>query len=507
MGLKLDTLFNNFFTGGITLASPDQMRRIKILNLFELVLFLLALFLGLFYLNIGVLPLFYVSVLASLLSLGVLIALRITRNAVLTGNLAVALLWALMLIIRWSSGGMSGEGLILLSWVWNGVLILLAIFVCGYMWGTMWACLVFIESGLAVILFRSEHEFVDLIPSEVSHLYSLGLYLTGLLGILLFAFLFEREREIALTQEEEKARMLTDSRSYMENILERLPVPTFVLDNNHRVVEWNRACHEFTGISPQDIVGRPVWEGLTLEDGGSMADKLLDNPDLLYEKYSDSTVSLSDSGSFSVETMLPKLRGGIKANIKASPILDQDGNVMGAIQIIQDIADSSESPRKGPGLMGSEGIDDSAFPVFKIDSKGKVSGWNNACESGFGYTVTQMMGKSPLTLVAKPYRRNFRDTVLQVLKGGSFKGKEWKYINSKGKPVYVLAKTYPIHDSSEKVKECVVINTDITELRIRIKEVGRRAAESEEKLKKVTESYNLLTKNIASFIRKKKDDE
>jgi len=60
---------------------------------------------------------------------------------------------------------------------------------------------------------------------------------------------------------------------------------------------------------------------------------------------------------------------------------------------------------------------------------------------------------------------------------------------------------------SGEVEECVVINTDITALKVRLKNAGRRAMESEEKLKKLTESYNLLTKNIASIIRKKKKED
>jgi PAS domain S-box-containing protein len=310
--------------------------------MFELVFVIVAPLLGLFYLSIGALLLFYISVIAGLTGLGVMLVLRLTKNLTLSSNLAVFILWVVLIIIRWNSGGLSPEGLIPLSWVWNAVLILLAIFLTGYMWGTIWACLVFMESGLSVTLFRTGHHFVNLIPPEISPVYSLGFYLTGLLAILLFAFLFERERDDASVREQEKTKMLLDSRRYLENILERLPVPTFVLDNRHRVVEWNRACHELTGIAPREILGKPVWEGFSLDEEGSMADKLLDNPDVLYEKYSESIISMTDSGSFSVEALLPKLKDGVRASIRAAPILDEDGRVKGAIQIIQDIQEGGE---------------------------------------------------------------------------------------------------------------------------------------------------------------------
>jgi len=502
MSLKLSSLINNFLTSGVTLADPQHVGRIKILNVFELVFVLVAPLLGLFYFYIGVFSLFYISVIAGLSGMGVILVLRMTRNLVLTGNLAVAIVWSLLLIIRWSSGGISSESMILLSWVWNGVLILLAIFVCGYLWGTAWACVVFIESGLAVTLFRNDHSFPNLIPLEISPVYSLGLYLTGLLAILLFAFLYEKERADSHIRENAKTQMLLDTRNYMESILERLPVPTFILDTNHRVIQWNRACHELTGIGPQDILGKRVWEGLFLDEEGSMADKLLENPDVLYEKYEESVVSMTESGSFTVDTVLPKLKGGLRSHVRAAPILDQDGRVRGAIQTIQDVGDGSGG---GPGFTG-DSIDDSVFPIFKIDSKGKISGWNTACEESYGYSLSQMLGKSPLSVVSKPYRRNFRDTIVQVLKGASFRAKEWKYQTSEGKSIYVLAKAYPVPAASGESQDCVVINTDITDIKLKLKKIGHHAVEREEKLRKVTEDYNLLTKNVASFLRKKKVD-
>ncbi len=506
MGLKTSALFNNFLTSGLKLADTETLRKTKVLNMFELVFVIVAPLLGLFYFQIGAFLLFYICVIAGLTGLGVMLVLRLTKNLTLSSNFAIFFLWALFVIIRWNSGGMSPEGLILLSWVWNGVLVLLAIFLTGYMWGTVWACLVFLESGLSVTLFRTGHHFVNLIPPEISPVYSLGFYLTGLLAILLFAFLFEKERADASIREQEKSRMLVDSRRYMENILERLPVPTFVLDNSHRVVEWNRACHELTGIAPQDILGKPVWEGFSLDEEGSMADKLLDNPDVLYEKYSESIISMTDSGSFSVEAMLPKLKGGVRASIKAAPILDEDGNVKGAIQIIENFHEGDAEPKAGSDHV-SPSIDNSWYPAFRVDAKGRIAAWNKACERSFGYPESKVLGKSALSLVSKEYRPNFRDTILRVLKGESFKGLEWKYGTGKGKPVYMVVRARPAPAPSGEIEECVIINTDITALKLRLKNAGRRAIESEEKLKKLTESYNLLTKNIASIIRKKKKED
>jgi len=66
-----------------------------------------------------------------------------------------------------------------------------------------------------------------------------------------------------------------------------------------------------------------------------------------------------------------------------------------------------------------------------------------------------------------------------------------------------LAKAYPLQSSDKKRRECVFVNTNITDLKVRQRKVERYATENKEKMKKLTEEYDLVKKNIASFIRKK----
>jgi PAS domain S-box-containing protein len=493
---------NNFLTSGIKAASPEAVRRVKVLNIFELVFAIGAPLLGLFYFRIGASLLFHTCLIAGALAIMAILLLRVTKSPSFVGNFSVLILWAFLVIIRWHTGSISANGLILLSWVWNGALILLAIYVTGYMWGTIWACLVFVESGFAVFLFRQGHQFTNLIPAELSPLYSLGSYLTGLLAILLFAFLFEKERADAQAREEEKSKVLRYSKRYTEDILERSPVPTFVLDNSHRVVQWNRACQELTGIVPQEILGKRVWEGFFCDKEGSLADKLLDAPEVLPQEFSDSIVSRSESGSFAVETFLPNLKDGLRAIINTAPILGEDGEVKGAIQTIQDIGKGDGNPEKGSFVFDG-GIEDAAYPVFKVDTLGKISGWNKGCEQNYSYPASEMLGKSPMVLVSKDYRHNFKDTIVRVFKGESVKGKEWAYNTSEGKSCHVLAEIYPIRGLSGQVSECIVLNSDMTDLRLKMKKLERHAVENRDKLTKLSREYNLLKSNIASFIRKK----
>gem|GEM_PF-5604210 len=46
----------------------------------------------------------------------------------------------------------------------------------------------------------------------------------------------------------------------MVAIVNFLPDATFVIDKNHRVVAWNQAMEELTGIDAQDILGKGEYE-------------------------------------------------------------------------------------------------------------------------------------------------------------------------------------------------------------------------------------------------------
>ena len=41
----------------------------------------------------------------------------------------------------------------------------------------------------------------------------------------------------------------------IESILEGSPIPTFVIDRNHKIILWNKACAELTGYHARNMIG------------------------------------------------------------------------------------------------------------------------------------------------------------------------------------------------------------------------------------------------------------
>jgi hypothetical protein len=84
--MNLDALFDDLLTSGVTLADPQRLRKLRVLNTVHLVVMMAAPFLGLFYFYTGAVILFYVAVMTGLLMATSLLLLRKTKNIILMGN-------------------------------------------------------------------------------------------------------------------------------------------------------------------------------------------------------------------------------------------------------------------------------------------------------------------------------------------------------------------------------------------------------------------------------------
>ncbi len=500
--MDLDAIFNNLLSSGIETTVPGATKKVKILNTFHLVFIMIAPLLGLFYFYIGAIFLFYVFIMAGILMISSFVLLRRTLNITVAGNCAIFILWATFFIMTWTTGPLTSQGVIKPPLMMNGGLILLSMFFLGYLWGAAWTILVFVETGVIVYLFLIGYPFPNLIPAEISEIYTLGTYLIALLTLFVFAFLYEKGKMEESTPGREKQQTLEESTGYL-GVLEGFPIPTFILNRNHRVTQWNNACRQLTGVRPGEILGRRVWEGFQIYEGGSIADIILEDPSFLAENYKDSIKSISGKGWFELEIFFPKFNGGRQAIVNAAQIIDSNGNLSGAIQTIQEVGGpvlSKESAENISPVLPDESFGD---PVFKTDLQGMICFWNRACEEQYGYSSSQMMGQSPDPLISNEHKTDFKKTIMDVLNGANFTHKEWKYHAKEGKEIYVLAKAYPLQSSDKKRRECVFVNTNITDLKVRQRKVERYAAENKEKMKKLAEEYDLVKENIASFIRKK----
>lgn len=146
--------------------------------------------------------------------------------------------------------------------------------------------------------------------------------------------------------ERKKAELaLRTANRQLQDIIEFLPDATFVTDRENRLIAWNRAMEEMTGIPKEDLLGQDNVEFASTFYGTRrpLLIDLLDRSDSEIEANYDQFKR--EGRTLYAEGFVPNLRNGKGAYlwIKASPLLDEQGNRAGAIESIRDITERKQS--------------------------------------------------------------------------------------------------------------------------------------------------------------------
>jgi diguanylate cyclase (GGDEF)-like protein/PAS domain S-box-containing protein len=156
----------------------------------------------------------------------------------------------------------------------------------------------------------------------------------------------ELEERIRLLEKEIKESKRGNELSHkgdklLSQILQGTFIPTFVIDSRRIVSHWNRAMERLTGLSAAEMIGtRNHWRFFYPSERPLMADLIVEgaSEDIISRFYDGNCrKSLTVKGAYEVEDYFPRL--GRWLFFTASPLLDDNGLVIGAIETLQDITE------------------------------------------------------------------------------------------------------------------------------------------------------------------------
>jgi PAS domain S-box-containing protein len=138
----------------------------------------------------------------------------------------------------------------------------------------------------------------------------------------------------------ERTAELEGAHDTLAKIIDSSPVPAFVIDANHVVTHWNRACEQIIGVPADDILGtRNQWRAFYPAQRPIMADLVITGEMSLIQKlYSNKyRKSLLIEGAFEAEDYFPAFDRWLF--FTAAPLRDKHGQIIGAIETLQDITE------------------------------------------------------------------------------------------------------------------------------------------------------------------------
>lgn len=287
-----------------------------------------------------------------------------------------------------------------------------------------------------------------------------------------------------------------ESEQKLQGIVQGSPIPQFVIDKDHRVISWNRALEEHSGVKADEVLGTThAWKAFYDTERPVLSNLLVNNNvDKIRELYAGKySMSKYVDGAYEVTDFFPHMREhGTWLYFTAAVLRDFAGTIAGAVETLEDITERknaeeelkasceeiaaseeellhqvdelkksraalNESEEKYRSIL--ENIQD---VYYRSDSGGSLIMVSPSAAQLFGYKPSELIGKNIAQSIY--YRPEDRSEFLADLaESGSVTNYEVTLKRRDGTPVTVSTSSHIYRDPSGKPCGVEGIFRDITD--------------------------------------------
>ena len=235
--------------------------------------------------------------------------------------------------------------------------------------------------------------------AEITHALNTSFGVIFMLLVCVSAYIVWQGLRIETTRSQ-AVDALRRSERRLNDIIEFLPDATLVIDREDRVIAWNRAIEEMTGVSKEDILGKREYDyalpfyGVRRPIVGNLV--LHPNEDIRGEYLSLNEVHTRLQG----EAFAPALGSeGRYVLATASPLYDPDGSVAGVIESIRDVTERrmAENALRQERDFNAALIQGSPAFIVMTNEDGTTHLMNNTMLKELGYSLNEVSGHDYLS--------------------------------------------------------------------------------------------------------------
>lgn len=270
------------------------------------------------------------------------------------------------------------------------------------------------------------------------------------------------DRKLAEEELQKMARQLSD-------VIDFLPDATFVVDNQKKVIVWNKAMEKLTGIKAENMIGKGNYEyGIPFygERRPVLVDLIWEDNQDIVKKYA---YVKRNGETLSAESFCGTIYEGRGAHYyaKASPLYDQKGNIVGAIELIHNITEYKKAQQ---AMLESEEkyrkiFENTIEGIFQTTPEGKYLQVNPAFARILGYESPEKLKTSIYDIGKQIYPEpSLRQEVKRLLsEHGMIKDYEVEHVRKDNKVIWVVINANVIRDEKGNILSYQGTIMDVTE--------------------------------------------
>ncbi|MBK5274827.1 MAG: PAS domain S-box protein [Desulfuromonadales bacterium] len=283
-------------------------------------------------------------------------------------------------------------------------------------------------------------------------------------------------------------------RSFAEELINKAAVPIFVLDAAHRILVWNSAMQDLTGLTADEMIGsNRQWQPFYPGPRPVLADIILSGDEAQpAQLYGSIRLSQHVPGGLQSEGWYENINGRrCYLYFDAAPVYDGKDRKVAAIETLLDMTERKLAEEEQRIL--SWAVENNPNAIVITDPDGTIEYVNHKFCTLTGYSAAEAVGQNPRILKSgETPPDQYAELWRTITRGNSWHG-EFHNKKKSGELYWESASISPIMDDQGKIIRFLAVNEDITHRKIYEAELLNNTEELLLKHSELNAMFSLVT--------------
>jgi PAS domain S-box-containing protein len=257
------------------------------------------------------------------------------------------------------------------------------------------------------------------------------------------------EREIAISMTTQQALRVSQSR--LSNVIDSAMDAILTIDEAHCIVLFNRAAEKMFACNAREVFGQPLNRFIPERFRAAHVQHM--------QRFSQTGVTSRAMGA--MNQLWGRRSDGTEFPIEASISQTEATGKKFFTVILRDITERKQAEARN--LLMATIVDSSRDAIVSKDLSGKILTWNKGAEQVYGYTESEIVGKSVELIVPADQLDEVNHAMHEVAEGRVVKRDETARIRKDGTLLTVSLILSPMKNSEGQIIGISSIAHDITE--------------------------------------------